>query len=303
MSQAQKNIRGIFAIILAMAFFVANDTLVKLAREHWGTGQTLVIRGIFALVMLAIWIVATRQMHALRHIYGKLVILRAVLECLVAMLFIAALGMMGLAEITAILMLAPLVITALSIVFFHEQVGWRRWLAILVGFAGMLLVVQPGSGATPLLATGMALLSTLLVACRDIVTRKLPEGTSSIIVTLATTIGTTLGGAALVAVGDGWKPIFLSPILTLAGAALFVLVGNYAVIEAYRGTELSVVSPFRYSVIVWAVVLAILVFGDWPSVLSLIGIALIGLSGVYTLHRERVRRREALETQNPSIST
>lgn len=298
MSQAQKNIRGIIALVLAMAFFVANDTLVKLARVHWGTGQILVIRGLFALLLLGIWIIATKQVHGLRHIFGKLVLLRAFLECLVAMLFIAALGMMGLAEITAILMLAPLVITVFSIVFFNENVGWRRWLAILVGFAGMLLVVQPGGGAAPLLATIMALLSTILVACRDIVTRKLPEGTSSIIVTLATTIGTTLGGALLVISGDGWLPLSLSPVLILAGAAFFVLIGNYAVIEAYRDTELSVVSPFRYSVIVWAVVLGILVFGDWPTPLSLLGILLIGLSGLYTLHRERVRRREALAAQN-----
>ena len=144
MSQAQKNLRGIVAMTLAMAFFALNDALVKLARVHWDTGQILVSRGVFALVILTVWLALARlggQLPLLRH--PKL-LLRGVIEGFVACAFIAALGAIPLAEITTILMLAPMIITALSTVFFGEKVGWRRWSAVGVGFSGISGSISQG---------------------------------------------------------------------------------------------------------------------------------------------------------------
>lgn len=289
MSQAQKNLRGIVAMTLAMAFFALNDALVKLARVHWDTGQILVIRGTFALGILAVWLSLARlggQLSLLRH--PKL-LLRGIIEGFVACTFIAALGAIPLAEITTILMLAPMIITALSTVFFSEKVGWRRWSAVAVGFSGMLLVVRPG-GDLPLAALVLALASVIGVGFRDILTRAIPSHIPSAIVAVTSTLGTLTGGL-LLSLQGGWKPMTAEFLMLTSGAAGLVALGNYAMIEACRGTELSAISPFRYVVIVWAVVLGIIVFGDWPSPLALIGIVLICGSGLYTLHRERVRRK------------
>jgi drug/metabolite transporter (DMT)-like permease len=288
-SQSQKNLRGIIAMMAAMGFFVINDTLVKLVRQHWEAGQIIVVRGAFALVLLFAWVALAGQLGRIRAIIRPDLATRGLVEAFVAASFITALGMMPLADITAILLAAPLLITALSMVLFGEAVGWRRWSAVVVGFLGMLLVVRPGGNATPPLALGLALVSVLGVALRDLMTRRVPTDIPSVIVAVTSTLGTLAAGLALMAGGEAWHPLAWEQVLILAAAAAFVLAGNYAVIEACRDVELSVVSPFRYVVIVWAVLLGILVFEDWPAPVALGGIALIVASGLYTLHRERIR--------------
>lgn len=290
MSQEQKNRRGILMMLLAMAFFVGNDALVKLARVQWEAGQVLVVRGVFALLLLAAWLAISGFYRQIGMMFGPYVLLRGGLEALIAILFISALGAMHLADITAILMLAPLIITALSMVLFGEQVGWRRWLAVLVGFCGMLLVIRPGGHTIPLGAAFMALLSVIGVGFRDALTRRIPAQVPSIVATLTSSVGTFLGGLALVGFGQAWRPFEWPIAAGLFGAAIIVLIANFAVIEAHRESELSVVSPFRFTVIGWAMLLGIVVFGEWPMPIALLGIALIAASGLYTLHRERVRR-------------
>ncbi len=284
-------------MMLAMAFFVANDTLVKLARVQWEAGQILVIRGVFAVIMLAIWAQASGLTRRLGVIAHPKLLLRGGMEATIAMSFITALGVMPLADITAILMAAPLIITALSMVLLRERIGWRRWSAVVVGFGGMLLVVRPGGTEIPLMALALAIYSVIGVGLRDLLTRQIPMDIPSVIVAMTSTIGTLLGGGVLVLTTGIWRPLGQAELLYTAGAAGFVILGNLAMIEACRDVELSVVSPFRYVVIVWAVALGIVVFGDWPQPVALLGIALIGASGLYTLHRERIRHRA--ERQEP----
>ena len=278
-------------MMLAMAFFVANDTLVKLARVQWEAGQILVIRGVFAVIMLAIWAQASGLTRRIGDIAHPKLLLRGGMEATIAMSFITALGVMPLADITAILMAAPLIITALSMVLLRERIGWRRWSAVVVGFGGMLLVVRPGGTEIPLMALALAIYSVIGVGLRDLLTRQIPMDIPSVIVAMTSTIGTLLGGGVLVLMTGIWRPLGQAELLYTAGAAGFVILGNLAMIEACRDVELSVVSPFRYVVIVWAVALGIVVFGDWPQPVALLGIALIGASGLYTLHRERIRHR------------
>lgn len=300
MSQSQKNLRGIVLMMLAMAFFVLNDTLVKLARAQWDTGQVLVVRGVVAMVLLLVWAQATGMLRRMGDAAHPKLLLRGVIEGSIALSFITALGVMPLADITAILMMAPLIITALSMVLFREMIGWRRWSAVIVGFGGMLLVVQPDGKAVPLGILGLALFSVLGVALRDLLTRRIPLAIPSVIVAITSTLGTTLGGLLLALAAGGWKPLTTPELLYTGSAAAMVILGNLAMIEACRDVELSVVSPFRYVVIIWAVFLGIVVFGEWPQPIALLGIALIGASGLYTLHRERVRQREAARTDTQS---
>lgn len=299
MLQSQKNLRGIAAMMIAMLFFVGNDALMKLARGSLETGQALFVRGLFALGMLTIVISVTRAWRLLPLAFHRLALLRAATESVVAALYISALSAMALADITAILMLTPLILTALSVFFLREKVGWRRWSAVIVGFIGILLVIRPGGQVAPLWAVAMAFGSAVLVAVRDVMTRRMPMNVPSLMLTLTTTLGTMAGGIAMLAAGQSWQPLTAPVLMILAGAALLVLIGNFAIIEAFRDADISAVSPFRYSVILWAGIFGFALFGEVPTALSLVGLALVIASGLYTVHRERVRRRQETEAAAP----
>ena len=274
----------------AMALFVANDTLVKLAAAELPTHQILFVRGLIAtaLVVAAIfWLGAQRQWRSLLH---PLIVARSLIEAFIAYTYIAALGTLSVADVTAILLLSPLLITAFSALVLKEDVRWRRWAAVGVGCVGMLLVVRPGGGVFGPAAL-LALLSTIGVAARDLVTRRLPAAAPTLLVTASTVLLlTALSGIA--SLGLPLAPVRPTALAWLAAAAVLVLLGNYAIVVAFRDVDVSAVSPFRYTVIVWAVAAAYAVFGDTPNPLGWAGIALIVGSGLYAMHRETARARQ-----------
>ncbi len=283
------NRRGIIAMCTAMACFMTNDTLVKLVAEDLPSGQMIAIRGAFATVMVFTWLVIAGHARQIRMAASPLVAARAGLEAIVAFLFITAIASMPIADITAIFLITPLLITALSGPLLKEKVGWRRWSAVAAGFLGMLLVVKPGgAGFVAGSATAMALASVVFCAIRDMVTRFIDPRIPTIVITLTTCVAVALFGAAMIPF-QGWVIPSLTHVGLLFAAATVVVVGNHAMILSFRGVEVSLVSPFRYSVMVWAIVSGITVFGEWPDATSWVGIALIVGAGLYTLHRERVR--------------
>lgn len=288
---AGANRRGIIAMCTAMACFMTNDTLVKLVARDLPSGEIIAIRGGFATVMVFAWLVLAGHARHIGKAASPLVASRAGLEALVAFLFITAIADMPIADITAIFLITPLLITALSGPLLKEQVGWRRWSAVAAGFAGMLLVVKPGgAGFVAGSATAMALTSVVFCAVRDMVTRFIDPRIPTIVITLTTCVAVGAFGAAMIPF-QGWVPPTLTHVLILLASATVVVVGNHAMILAFRGVEVSLVSPFRYSVMVWAIVSGITVFGEWPDAASWAGIILIVAAGLYTLHRERVRLR------------
>ncbi|MDP3548093.1 MAG: DMT family transporter [Phreatobacter sp.] len=288
---AGANRRGIIAMCTAMACFMTNDTLVKLVARDLPSGEIIAIRGAFATVMVFAWLVIAGHVRHIGKAASPLVASRAGLEALVAFLFITAIADMPIADITAIFLITPLLITALSGPLLKEQVGWRRWSAVAAGFAGMLLVVKPGgAGFVAGSATAMALASVVFCAVRDMVTRFIDPRIPTIVITLTTCVAVGAFGAAMIPF-QTWVPPTQTHVLILFAAATVVVVGNHAMILAFRGVEVSLVSPFRYSVMVWAIVSGITVFGEWPDAASWAGIALIVGAGLYTLHRERVRLR------------
>lgn len=289
--EASANRRGILAMMTAMACFMTNDTLVKIVAADLPAGEIIAIRGLFATVLVVGWLTAGGHGRDLPRAASPLVLARAGLEALVAFLFISALAFIPIADITAMVLITPLLITAVSGPLLKERIGWRRWSAVAVGFAGMLLVVKPGgSGFVAGPATAMALLSVVFCALRDIITRFIDPRVPTIVITLTSCLTVALFGLAMIPFQAQVVP---EPrhILTLFGASCVLVVGNHAMILAFRGVEVSLVSPFRYSVMVWAIVSGITVFGQWPDAASWTGIGLIVAAGLYTLHRERVRLR------------
>jgi drug/metabolite transporter (DMT)-like permease len=285
------NLRGILAMCFAMAVFIVNDTAVKLASQSLSVGQVVFLRGVMgSLIALAV-IARQGAWSDFRHFRQPLVAGRAALEGLIAITFIGALALLPIATVTAVFLSSPLMITVAGALLLGERVRWRRSLAVIIGFMGMLIVVRPtGEG----LNAGMWLIivSTVMIVARDLLTRRIPAEVSSRAVAVGTILATTVVGAVL-SVLQPWRPIDAWSFAMLVVAAVAVTAGNYAIIVAFRAGEVSVVSPFRYTLMLWAVLSGLTVFGHWPDAVTWLGIALIVSAGLYTLYREAVVGVEA----------
>jgi drug/metabolite transporter (DMT)-like permease len=284
--------RGNIAMVLAMGMFVLNDALVKLVSETYPASQIMAVRGLFACMVTFALVIVLGQRSSLGRVFSLRVMCRAMLEGLVAFVFITALAKLPLANITAILLASSLLIIVLAVVLGIDRIGWRRGLAVLVGFAGVLLVVQPQAEGFNIYSL-LALLSAILVAGRDLLTRKIAADVPSGIVAFATTAATALVGA-LLGLTQGWQPLEWHGTGLMVAAAIAVALGNTGIIIAFRDGDIAVVSGLRYSVLLFALLAGFLVWGEWPNGLAIIGSALIVVSGLYAMHRQSLRQREAL---------
>ena len=279
------NLRGIRLMTAAMACFIVNDTLVKVASQWLPAGQLIFVRGLMATALvLAVMRATATPVSSLRRA-GRVVAWRAGLDALATFAYLLSLFHLPLGNATAINMASPLVITLAAALLLGERVGPWRWAAVALGFAGVLLVVQPGLEGFNAWAW-LCLGGTVLHALRDMLTRHVPAGVPSLAVTLATAVAvTTLAGA--VTLVQGWVPVGLRQLAVLAAAAAFLASGYHLVIQATRIGELSAVAPFRYSGLLMAVAAGWVVWGEVPNALAWWGIAAIVASGLYLLRPAR----------------
>jgi drug/metabolite transporter (DMT)-like permease len=289
------NLRGIVAVLIAMALFVLSDSVVKLAGELMPPSEIMALRGVMAVLLMGTIAASTVDMARWHLVLQPRVILRAAIEALVAVLFLVALPHLPLADITAIQQVTPLVLTILSAVVLGESVGWRRWLAVLAGFAGVVLVIQPTGQGINLYALS-ALACAAFVAVRDLVTRKLDPGIPTTLVSFTTTVSVCLIGFAGKPL-EAWALPNMYGLALLTASAALVSSANLFVITAFRGTEVSVVAPFRYAGVLWAIVLGFLIWGHIPNELAIAGTGILVASGLYIMHREALRRRAPTPTE------
>lgn len=287
MASAAENRRGIVFMLAAMSLFVVNDTLMKLAREAYPAGQAISLRTVLAVFVGLGLVFAAREGDRLAMALRPRVLLRGALESCGALTFGWSLGLMPLANITAINMASPLLIVALAVLLGMERVGWRRTLALTVGFVGVLFVVRPGAASFNA-ASLVAVISVLFTASRDLATRSIGEDVPSTVVSLTTTV---LVGIVALAYGmtEQWQPIWRMETVYVALSAVLVTAGTFCIISAFRRTDVAVISQYRYTVVVFAMLLGYVVWGDVPDLFAFLGIALIVGSGLYTMHRQRVR--------------
>lgn len=299
MATSADNRAGIIAMLTAMALFTGNDIFLKLSSDFFAPPQIMLVRSIFATLVALVIVAAAGAARSLFTVFRPIILVRALLEAATSYTFISAIGALPLALITAILQSTPLIMTLMMVALGISRVGWRRWSAICIGFAGVLLIVRPSTEGVDA-AVLNALACAVLIAIRDIVTRRIASDIPSAVVALSTTVTVGLTGLGL-ALAEGlhesMRPLHPVGTLYLLGAAIFATLGNYAVIAAFRRGEAEVVGQFRYSVIVWAIIAGWLVWGDLPDLVAAGGIALIVGSGIYTVHRERVRARETEQTK------
>jgi S-adenosylmethionine uptake transporter len=289
-ADAGGNVRGILAMLAAMFFFVTNDTFVKLASEHLNTPQIILIRGFIACIFVGLLAWSTGAFRTWPTRGWRAMGLRVVGEIGGTVLFLSALFHMKIANATAILQAMPLVMTILSALILGEIVRWRRWMAVIAGFVGMLLVVQPGTSAFNAYAL-LAVASLAFASLRDLASRFLPAEVPSLFVAFVSMVAVTIVGGVW-SMTEPWQPVSTEILVYLACAAVLLSGAFYFITEGMRHGEVSVVAPFRYSIILIAIVLGYLVWGQLPDPMAGAGIVLIIASGLYVFYREsRLHRR------------
>jgi drug/metabolite transporter (DMT)-like permease len=286
------NARGALLMTIGMAAFVINDTFMKLTLAEIPLFQALFLRGVGTTVFFAVlaWRLGALSFDLPARDL-RMLALRVFAEAMSAWTFIYALAHMPLANLTAILQALPLTITMAGAIFLGERVGWRRWLAIAVGFVGVLLIVRPGTEGFDRFSV-IALVAVAFVTLRDIATRRMSRAVPSMTAAFATAIGVT-GFAGIGALTVDWAPMTGAIWIWIGAMVLFIAAGYVLSISAVRVGELGFVTPFRYTSLVWALALGFLVFGDWPDGLTMAGAALVVATGLFTFYRERVRQRRA----------
>ena len=277
----------------SMAAFAVEDLVLKRAAMALPPGQVIAMMGAGGALVFWLFAALKRQpILTLRALRGA-PLLRALSEAAATMLYITALALIPLSINSALLQASPLVVTMGAALVLGEKVGWRRWTAIAVGFSGVLIVLQPWNAAFQ--AAGLlTVLCVVVLAARDLSTRAMPVDIGTFqLVTWAYMALVPAGLVLMTLGGDGFAPIDPTRWFDLALALMSGLIGYYAVTAATRLGEAAVIAPFRYTRLVFALILAMLFLGERPGPAMLIGAALIIGSGLYTFTRERMRARAA----------
>ena len=265
----------------SMACFVSGDAFVKLAGQTIPMSEVICVRSICGAVFLLCLGVVLRTPHFGKTLSDRRVLARIGLDAGASIFFLTALVHLPLASATAINQATPLIITGIAMVVLKERVNARKWLTILAGFAGVLLVVQPAGEDFNVWSLAV-LFSSLLSAVRDIVTRTLDRQISALQIVLASTV-TLIPVSALWGIADRWIPLSSGDVLVLALAGFFVSTGYLLITFALRVGAVAVIVPFRYTALIFAALLGWAVWGDFPNALAWLGIALIVMAGTYLL--------------------
>lgn len=290
------NLRGIVLMVVSMAAFAIEDSFIKRAADDMPTGQILLMLGVFGAAIFTVMAARAGQKPFSRDLLQGQVMLRNLGEVIGTMGFVTAIALTPLTSATAILQAMPLAVTLGAALFLGESVGWRRWTAILVGFAGVLVIIRPGLEGFDINSL-WAVLAVFGLAIRDLATRRVPARIGSMSISVSGFVSVAILGAAMLALSGGavWPGTLQTALMV--GALSAGVVGYWMVVEAMRVGEISAVTPFRYARLIFALIIGILIFGERPDVMTLAGATLVIGSGLYTFARERVRRRNAARAE------
>ena len=281
------NLLGAALMTCCVLAYVLNDAVMKLLFADIDFFQAIFLRGLVSLPPLLVLALMTKtllQKYSAKN--QRLMLIRILAEIGTTVTFLTALKHMPLANVTAILQSLPLAITMAAAIFLGEPVGWRRWSAICLGFTGVLIIIRPGLAGFNSYSL-LALAAVLLLTVREISTRQLDNKIPTVTVALSTTLGIT-AFAALMLIGNEWAEVnFVSWSLIIAAAAA-VTVATLLSVVAMRTGDIGFVSPFRYTSLIGAIGLGILLFGEWPDGMTLLGAVIIAFAGVYSLYREQL---------------
>ena len=273
-------------MVLAMLGFAFEDMFIKQLTNGMPTGQILIFLGSGGAIVFSIWAKFKNEKLFTRALLDKSVLLRNAGEIFGTIGFITALSLIPISTASAVLQATPLCVTLAAALIFKESVGWRRWTAIFVGLFGVLLIIRPGfEGFDP--NALFVVMAVIGLSIRDLATRSTPKSITSLqLATYAFAMSVPTGLFLLTLSGDSFVQPTLSDGMRM-GAAVFVgCLAYYAIVAAMRVGDISIVTPFRYTRLVFALLIGIAVFGERPDALTLLGAAIVVAAGIFTLWRE-----------------
>lgn len=288
--QASDNMLGSAYMLLAMASFAIGDSIMKFVSFGMPLGQILFIRGLFAITILFLIAYKMGYLRPIATIFKAPFVLRVIAEVCATYFFFTALFQIPIANAAAIMQALPLTVTLAAAYFLAEPIGWRRMAAILIGFVGVILIIQPGLEGFNVFSL-YCLLAVAACTLRDISTRRLDKETPTVFVTLITVIVVAIGGG-LLGLTEEWVPSTLYTTSILGIASLFLITGFIGIVSSMRVGEVAVVTPFRYSVLIFAILIGVFFFDEIPNTLTIIGSVIVVGSGIYTIYRERKAARK-----------
>ena len=287
------DLSGIAAMLAATAFFVVGDSFMKLATEDLPPFEVLFLRGIAASLACAVLLALRGEWRAISGVLDRRALLRAAGETLSVLCYIVALARLPIADVIAILQTAPLILLLGTAFLLRERIGPARLALVLVGFAGAVMVAQPGpTGVSP--AALLAFASALLIAARDLVGRGVPTRIPVMVVAFATILMGMVAAGAMSLALETWAAPTARHLSFLGFAGLLLPFGHVGLLLAYRLGRTASVAPFFYSFALWGVVAGLIVWGALPNTLALVGIALIAGSGIAIVILDRRRSHEEI---------
>ncbi|MBA98737.1 DMT family transporter [Sulfitobacter sp.] len=287
------NLRGALIMVLSMLGFAIEDMFIKLMGSHIPVGQIIFLLGVGGAVCYGGLMRFRGEPLLDRGVLTLPILLRATGEIIGTLGFVSAIVLTPISSASAILQATPLVVTLGAALFLGDPVGWRRWSAILVGMFGVLLVIRPGMESFQILSL-LAVLGVLGLSLRDLATRRVPKSTSSFQLSFLAFLA--LVPASLVfMLGTGTAFVAMTGVqwVFMVSALTFGMVAYYGIVAAMRIGEISFVTPFRYSRLLFAMVVGITVFQERPDMLTYVGATIIVASGIYTVWRERKVKQRA----------
>ena len=271
-----------------MFAFTVNDALMKVSFGSIPIFQSIFVRGLFCIGFITVF--ASTQGNVFKKISKKdfiIVTFRSGFEAIAAMTFLFALQKMPLANALSILQSVPLAVCMVGAIFLNEKVGWRRWIAIVIGFGGVLVIIDP-SNSDFNLYTFLVLVTVIFATARDVLTRRLSFDVSSLLAAILTAIP-TCAIAGFVTLIYGWKVTPVTDYMNLIAASVLISFGYLFSVMAMRQGEISFVSPFRFTAMIWAIGFGFLFFGELPSLQTYFGTLLVISTGIYTFRREYLK--------------
>ena len=277
------SLRGILCMLGGALSLTINDAMAKYLTQSYPVGQVMALRGLSIILLLIAFLFFMNNLQALKIFSWKGHLLRAGAMTGSTFFFITGLSLLPITDAIAIAFVAPILTTILGVIILREAVSWKRWTAIFVGFFGVIIILQPTSDAFKIAAIA-PMGAAAFGAARDVITRAISGSENSLSILFTSMLMITIAGFLTYPLG--WSAVKLSHIWIFITSSLLVGLAQYLMIEAFRLGEVALISPFKYSSLLWATLIGLVIWNDLPSKHVVLGAFILILSGIYLLRNE-----------------
>ena len=277
------SLRGVLCMLGGALSLTINDAMAKYLTQSYPVGQVMALRGLSIIMLLIAFLFFMNNLKALKIFSWKGHLLRAGAMTGSTFFFITGLSLLPITDAIAIAFVAPILTTILGIIILREAVSWKRWVAIFVGFFGVIIILQPTSDAFKIAAIA-PMGAAAFGAARDVITRAISGSENSLSILFTSMLMITIAGFLTYPLG--WSAVKPSHIWIFITSSLLVGLAQYLMIEAFRLGEVALISPFKYSSLLWATLISLVIWDDLPSKNVVLGAFILILSGIYLLKNE-----------------